>query len=303
MSMSVSTRRFLLSGWIKPSSDNEKTQQDRAERMVREAIKASDTFDGSDIKIYTKGSYPNNTNVRRDSDVDVVVELQDCVYFDYLPGQTPAARSSEPYSGPWTPATWRSAVQAALIDSFRASRVSAGKVAINISAVSASRPSADVVPSFDYLRYDDPFRQTVHNGSCVFPSDGGEKIINWPDQQLQNGRMLNSKISGRYKYYVRALKNAENTLAAAGTMTELPSYFMECLVYNTPIATLQTGGLDAGFRATLYHLWATLRDGAAYDSWTEPNELKWLFKGQQKWTVDDAKDLVQATWNYLGYGS
>jgi hypothetical protein len=34
----------------------------------------------------------------------------------------------------------------------------------------------------------------------------------------------------------------------------------------------------------------------------EPNGLKWLFKGDQKWTQDDAKSLVLATWNYLGYG-
>lgn len=303
MSMSPNARRLPLSEWVKPSSDNEKSQQERAERMVRNAIKSSDAFNSSNVKIYTKGSYPNNTNVRQDSDVDVVVELQDCVYYDYLSGQEPATETSKSYSGTWTPATWRSAVRTALIAHFGTSSVTPGRIAINISAVSGSRPSADVVPSFDYFRYDDPFRRTAHNGSCVFPSDGGEKIVNWPDQQLDNGQALNKQTGSRYKCYVRALKNAENTLVDIGTINDLASYFMECLVYNVPVATLRSGDLDTGFRATLYHLWAGLKDGSAQDKWIEPNELKWLFEGHQKWTVDDAKGLVRATWNYLGYGS
>jgi len=303
MSMSESARRLLLSEWIKPSSDNEKSQQERAERMVRDAVKSSDAFNSSNVKIYTKGSYPNNTNVRQDSDVDVVVELQDCVYYDYLPGQEPATETSKPYSGSWTPATWRSAVRAAMVAHFGTSSVSAGRIAININAVSGSRPSADVVPSFDYFRYDDPSRCAAHNGSCVFPSDGTKKIINWPDQQLKNGQALNSRTGSRYKYYVRALKNAENTLADAGTINDLPSYFMEGVVYNVPVTTLRAGDLDDGFQATLYYLWSGLKDGSAQDNWDEPNDLKWLFKGHQKWTVDDARGLVRATWNYLGYGS
>lgn len=80
MGLSPTQRNAVLSNWIKPSSDDEKAQQDRAERLVRAAIGESDDFDDAEVEIYTKGSYPNNTNVRRDSDVDVVVELHDCFY-------------------------------------------------------------------------------------------------------------------------------------------------------------------------------------------------------------------------------
>ena len=104
MGLSTGDRTALLSQWIKPSSDDEQNQQARAERMVREAIAAHAAFDDSNVRIYTKGSYPNNTNVRRDSDVDVAVEPQDCVYYDYLPGVTaPASSKPGPYSGSWTP--------------------------------------------------------------------------------------------------------------------------------------------------------------------------------------------------------
>ncbi|MDT9664903.1 hypothetical protein RTZ71_29745 [Rhodococcus qingshengii] len=79
--MSASERAQLLSKWIKPSSENEQAQQERAEDMIRKAITTCAAFDGSSVLVYTKGSYPNNTNVRRDSDVDVTVELQDCFYY------------------------------------------------------------------------------------------------------------------------------------------------------------------------------------------------------------------------------
>ncbi len=90
-------------------------------------------------------------------------------------------------------------------------------------------------------------------------------------------------------------------MAAAGTISDLPSYLMECLVFNVPNPTLQTGTLDAGFKETLRWLYLRLNDGSAYEDWVEPNYCKWLFKGVQKWTVDDAKTLVLKTWNYLGY--
>ncbi|BCJ70708.1 hypothetical protein CS0771_02520 [Catellatospora sp. IY07-71] len=303
MGMTATERRETLSRWIKPSSDHEQDQQERAERMVRQAIKASDAFASSNVLIYTKGSYPNNTNVRRDSDVDVVVELQDCIYFDYLQGQKPASESSSPYSGSWTPSTWRYAVRNALVGYFGSDGVDAtGRIAINVKAVAGSRPSADVVPSFDYRRYDDPNRRTTHIGSCVFPSDGGDKIVNWPTQQLTNGRSLNTSTGGRYKYYVRALKNAENTLVSLGKIKDLPSYFMECLIYNVPKDYLTSGDLSRGFELTLSHLWSKLNDGSAQETMVEPNDLKWLFKGHQKWTVNDAKTLVLATFDHLGYG-
>lgn len=272
--------------------------------MVRKAITTCDTFDGTNLLIYTKGSYPNNTNVRRDSDVDVVIELHDCLYYDYKEGVIGAEPPLPPYRGTWNPENWRQAVVDALVAAFGADSVdTSGRVAINISAVEGSRPSADIVPSFDYRRYDNSDLTAWHEGSCVFPTDGGSKIVNWPRQQLDNGRSLNTQTNHRYKNYVRALKNAENFLAAEGTIDELPSYFMECLVYNVPASTLTTGDLDGGFRATLVSLWSLLESEEGERKMVEPNRMKWLFTSDKKWSIEDGKDLVLATWGHLGYGS
>ena len=185
MTMTAIDREKLLSAWIQPSSDDEQTQQDRAQRMVTDAVKAHDPLKTARLYVYAKGSYANNTNVRRDSDVDIVVECQDCCYYDYMPGQKPTTPVSTPYGGEWTPTKLRSEVTMALNNSFGSSAIdSSGKVALVVAAVPGSRPGIDVVPSFDYFLYDDPQRKSYRRGSCVWPKTGSTKIVNWPDQQL-----------------------------------------------------------------------------------------------------------------------
>jgi phage tail protein X len=307
VTMSASERQILLSRWIQPSSTDEKVQQDRAGRMVADAVSVHPVFAGSTVKTYTKGSYPNNTNVRRDSDVDVVVEMHDLAYWGFNSNVDDKSAQGNPYKGDWTPDRWRSEVVRAMVSVFGASDVdTSGKIAINIKAVPGSRPSADVVPSFLYYRYNDANRsqKLADQGSCVFPQGSTTKVVNWPQQQLDMGKAKNSATGGRYKYYARALKNAENTLANDGLIDELPSYLMECLAFNVPDGVLTRGTLDTGFRDTLSHMWASLTDGTADQTWVEPNWQKYLFRDtQQKWAIEDGKVLVRATWNYLGYAS
>ena len=302
MGMPAGDRQRLLSDWIKPSSGAEQTRQERAESMVRGAINAHLAFKGVNLRVYAKGSYPNNTNVRVDSDVDIVVENHECHYWDYHSDVDPVPpRHVNPYEGPWTPPVWRHEVTQALINCFGKSDVdTTGSIALIVSEKPGSRPSTDVVPSYLYYRYDSADRRVANQGSKVFKATTGS-IINWPEQQLDNGRAKNNATNRRYKNYVRALKNAENYLVKQGTITRKPSYLMECLGYNVPNGTLTTGDLDQGFRATLVWLWQNLTDNYARENWLEPNRLKYLFGSHQKWTVEDAKSVVLETWRLLGY--
>jgi hypothetical protein len=270
--------------------------------MVTDAVKGHSALTSAKSYVYTKGSYANNTNVRRDSDVDIVVECQSHSAYDYMPGQDPpTAKAATPDNSEWSsPARFRHEVIAALTASFGASSIdTTGKVAIAIAPVPGSRPSIDVVPSYDYFLYNDSQKNSWRRGSCVFPTSGN-RIVNWPDQQLENGRAKNQRTGSRYKNFVRALKNAENALVKAGTINEKPSYLMECLVWNVKDATLKSGNLSDGFRGTLFELWQGL-DKNNTDDWTEPNDIKYLFKGDKKWTVDDAKSVVLETYRYLEY--
>jgi hypothetical protein len=301
MTTTQTSRERLLSQWIKPSSEDEKAQQDRAQRMIVDAVKAHEPLRSAKLEVFAKGSYPNNTNVRRDSDVDIAVQCTVCQYYKYMPGQAPAQHPGSPYEGEWMPAHLRSEINRALVTAFGASSVKSGKIALTVSAVAGSRPSVDVVPSFDYVLYSDTQRKGKREGSCVFPKDRTSYIVNWPAQQLANGRDKNTATGGRYKNFARALKNAENTLVKNGAIEELPSYFMECLAWNVANDTLRRGNdLSTGFRGTLYELWDAL-DNDKTSEWTEPNDIKYLFRSGQSWTPAEAKQLVLKTWHYLDY--
>lgn len=93
--MAVTTRDWekTLRDWSKPSSDTEEEKCERVQRMIKQAIAAYPRFLQVELKVYAKGSYANNTNVRLDSDVDVAVELRRSLYFDgtSVPGFSPGA--------------------------------------------------------------------------------------------------------------------------------------------------------------------------------------------------------------------
>ncbi|WP_198342168.1 hypothetical protein [Nitrosococcus watsonii] len=105
-----------LAGWTGPSSDTEKDKQDRTERMIREAINAHEPFNNCSLKVFAKGSYANNTNVRTDSDVDIAVQCTECQYWEESGKGNPPP--SNPYEGIWTPAKLRAELLTAMQTKF-----------------------------------------------------------------------------------------------------------------------------------------------------------------------------------------
>lgn len=203
------------------------------------------------------------------------------------------------------PDSWRQEVVNALKDYFGAGNVKTdGKLAINIPEVKGSRPSIDIVPSFVYIRYDDATRTSANTnyGSCVFPKDGGKKTVNWPQQQYDNGVKKNDQTGKRYKYFVRALKNAENVLSESGVIDELPSFFMECLVYNaeSTLFNYSNDNLETAFGKVLDDLESKLETNEEFPM-VEPNEMKFLFRSDAKWTLSQGKRLIKQTKLMMGY--
>lgn len=294
-----SDRVELLSLWAQKSSPSERDRQERAERMIGEAIARHPAFRGVQIAVYAKGSYRNETNVRLDSDVDVVVENRELAYFEYM-GESPAVVNPSPYAGPWTPEVWRDEVHAALRNHFPVGDVAAGNTAILVKERPGSRPSADVVPSFQFIQYYRPDRSLKEIGTKVFRKSGAD-VVNWPQQQLVNGGRKDTATRGRYKAFVRILKRAENQLVEDGLVKAKPSYLMECLIWNVPNEVLLMSRIDDAFCETLRWLWHQLGDGYKREDWLEPNQIKYLFHVNQKWTREDAQEVVLKTWKLLEY--
>ncbi|MFJ3966084.1 nucleotidyltransferase [Streptomyces sp. NPDC090036] len=289
-------RIALINRWKSPPGASEQVRLDRAERMVKEAVRLHEPFHGFSITVAAKGSYPNNTNVRGDSDVDIKVQLNNLFFYD---GASWLNRP-DPYTGPWTPEEFRAEVKRALVGHFRVIETD-HNIAFNVPEVVGSRPSTDVVPCFKYVFYDSSAVGGQYEGSIVFGRDG-KKIINWPELQLANGKAKNTRTNLRYKFVVRVLKNVENDLTAQGVIKALPSYFAECLIYNVPDHILLAGGFDDAVRASLHEVDRQLTGlwfGA--QRMVEPNEIKKVFGEGQKWAEKDGRELIEGALHYLNY--
>lgn len=286
-----------LVGWTGPSSDSEQEKQDRTERMVREAVSEHAPFADCQLQVYAKGSYPNNTNVRADSDVDIAVE---CTEAEYWGESTPGAHTPrKKYTGPWTPEKLRAELIAALRNKFGNDVDTSGSTALVVNSSSA-RVDADVVPCFSYRHYFANGGSRV--GTKIFKCDGSG-IVNYPAQQLANGRAKNNRTGYAYKKIVRILKRVENLMVQAGDYNAVPSYFLECLPYNCPDSIYSGSNWTQTLRAVLTYIWDALQGEEPDDSslrWVEVNGCFYLFHSSQEWTRADGRSFANTTWNFLG---
>jgi hypothetical protein len=289
--------------WLKnsigPASSTEEADRDRTEKRIRDAIVADRRL-GGNVRVFVKGSYANNTNVRRDSDVDIAVEWK---AWAYISKTNQAAGLSWEQLGVTTgsrgpqPSEYRRWVEEALIAAFGTANVdTSGNKAITVTGGSTTL-DADVVACFRHKRYDGPGR-APHVGIRLYPKNGGT-VENWPEQNRSNGNAKNSATGRRYKQLVRALKRLENDMVQVGRLdSPVHGYFIECLLYNLPNRVLQLATYKATALTVLATMWEAIRDDEHTD-WVEVNGLKWLWRGGQTWTTQEASDFAYAAWNYI----
>ena len=191
-----------------------------------------------DLEIFLQGSYANATNIRADSDVDVVVMTRQTFQgsvdrlgaaarasFDALPAATFGATDL------------RAEVMKALVAYYGQSRVHPKNKCIKIDKRDGYA-DADVVPCLQYRwftsAYSDVTSQYVE-GIAIHPLHGG-RIINFPKEHIKNGQSKNGRCSGTYKSTVRQVKRLRNRAVDQGLLADgiAPGYLLECMVYNAP---------------------------------------------------------------------
>jgi hypothetical protein len=290
-----------LSGWTGPSSNSEQDKQDRTKNMIHEAISEHSAFSDVRLSVFAKGSYANNTNVRTDSDVDIAVQCTEAEYWEEAQPGLRLSNSGSDYRGKWTPTLLRSELTAALVEKFGTTAVDTSNSTAIFVKSSSARVDADVVPCFSYRRYmaggDDLL------GTKIFKKSGGT-IINYPDQQLKEGRAKNIRTGNAYKKSVRILKRLENLLVAESRCEELASYFVECLAYNCPDPVFAHSTWTETVKAMLIEIWKNTQGNEPADEssrWLEVNRCFFLFHPKQNWTRADAQGFAEAAWNYLGF--
>lgn len=206
---------------------------------IKNTLEAAGNFyAGRNYKVFLHGSYGNDTNIYAESDVDIVIQLNDCFRHDLkeLPDdQKEAFRAAYP-KATYTHVEFKKDVLSVLEAKY-SNDVMPGDKAINIAA-NGSRRKADVIAAVQYRRYYkflSTSDQAYDEGICFF-SGSGECIANYPKQHSENCTTKHQSTQKRFKPMVRVLKNLREKLIAEEMVASgiAPSYYLEGLLYNLP---------------------------------------------------------------------
>jgi hypothetical protein len=287
-----------LRSWAKAPGQTELDKCDNAVTAARKAKDASATLSKHTIKVFAQGSYCNRTNVREDSDVDVCICCSDSVFSDLPEGmQDSDFGLSSPADYSYN--SFKNDVGLALTEYFANGHVTLGHKAFDIKE-NTYRIAADVIPCFEHRRYAKD--RTWITGTAFVPDNAG-RIENWPNQHYDKGVAKNKEMGGRFKDVVRILKrlrykmNDEKIAAAA----PIPSFLIECLVWNAKPSAFGHATYTEDVREVLANLFNNTLTFDRCKEWGEINELKYLFRSGQPWTLVQAHAFLSAAWDYLEF--
>ena len=292
----------IFSSWGASPSETERTKCENAERAVRKAIAESATLNSKRIEVFAQGSYANRTNVRQDSDVDVCVLCTDTFFPDYSMSEGLNDAVFGYSDAGYHYRDFKNDVEAALISYFGASAVTRGKKAFDVHE-NTYRMDADVIPCFEHRRYLGTPQDPRYVSGTKFLPDNGGAVINWPRQNYENGVLKNDATGRRFKAVVRILKRLRNEMVDKGhaVAEPIPSYLIECLVWNVPDETFGGDTYWEDVHNALAHLWNETRSDEKCKEWGEVNERKYLFNAAQPWRRDRVNAFLDAAWNYVGF--
>lgn len=223
--------KTILESYSQPIGYTEKEQCERAIDMVKDALveygyKISNErknyslegyafyyefkeFDfNSTITVLVQGSYANNTNIKRYSDVDVSVILKPIVSISLEKSFN----------------NFKTKIYTALYRKFGSDVVRKNK-SINIKG-NTYRKSIDVVPTYS-------IGLNIENG-IQFLTDKGEKIVNYPLKQINNENLKDKQTRYMFKKYVRILKNIKEDMeeSCIQSAKKIGSFQIESLLWN-----------------------------------------------------------------------
>lgn len=253
---------------------------------IRNALNSYAWPDGISFEVYLQGSYKNDTNIRRDMDVDLVVQLNSTFYSN-LSEEQKRYLGLSPDSYGWN--DFRSDVLKALKDYYGSLIITEGNKSIKVKATSGRLP-ADVVVSTQYRKYRSLNSHNYVEGMTFWTRNESRQVINYPKIHYDNGVKKHQNTNNQYKPTVRMFKNIRNYLEENYHISNslAPSYFLECLLYNVP---------NDNFRGSYQDVFCNIVNWlskANLESFVCQNEqLKLFGDAPEQWSIYNAKKFIQ----------
>jgi predicted nucleotidyltransferase len=275
------------------SQQGAQTTAKATHESIRTALSAdSSSIKGKEYEIFLQGSYKNDTNIRGDSDVDVVVKLTSTFSSnkDELPAEEQQLHKEAYRDATYSWTDFRRDVLESL-RKYYGSLVTEGNKSIKIAA----RPgtlNADVVVSCQYRKYR-RFRSSTDNsyadGIIFWTRPDNNCIISYPKPHYDNVVEKNRLTNMQFKPSVRMFKNARTHLVDKGVISDAlaPSYFIECMIFNVP-----NSKFDTSFRNTYCNVAKWLNEVEIKELYCPNNEIKLFGTDSRQWSVDSAKSFI-----------
>jgi hypothetical protein len=262
-------------------------------------ITALERFNWNGVKYipYLQGSYGNDTNIRENSDVDLVVELTSVCYSNLT--------ENEKKQLGLIPASYRLVyfrwdVISALTAYYGSDYLDIGgsKSLKVLPDDSNNRLKTDIVVCANYKYYDN-LRVTAEG--IIFKTSTGEEIVNYPKQHSSNGSQKNASANNFYKPSIRMFKNARERIVEKkpSLIGRFPSYFIECLLFN-----VTNSKFTSSFRDTYFNVINWLGDALSSEMARYmkcQNYMSLLFGSfSVQWNLSDAQLFVselKELWN------
>ena len=148
------------------------TQSSETYNTIKNALEVdSSPYAGKNHKVFLQGSYGNDTNIYAESDVDIVIKLNDCFLHDLqkLPDTQKEAFQAAHSDATYTHVNFKNDVLTVLGDKY-GDDINSGDKAISIAA-NGGRRKADVIAAVQYRRYHkflSTSDQLYDEGICFF---------------------------------------------------------------------------------------------------------------------------------------
>lgn len=234
---------------------------------------------GIDFEVYLQGSYKNDTNIRGDSDVDVVVQLNS-TFCSNLSEDQKRLLGITPASYFWS--NFRADVLRALNNYYGQGIVTEGNKSLKLKSNNGRLP-ADVVVSLQYRLYKTVNYYDYIEGMCFWSRNDSRQIYNYPKAHYDNGVAKHQSSNKWYKPSVRMFKNIRNSIDGDST----PSYFLECMLYNVPNTKF---GISYGDTFCNVVNWLKETDLSGFVC--QNCQLSLYGSSQEQWSTTEARQFI-----------
>ena len=262
---------------------------------IRNALARHQWPDDVRYRTYLQGSYRNNTHLRRQSDVDVVVELTSLPIRDssLLPdSQKRLLKTTYPVPEyGWR--RFRRDVLRVITVRFGESRVREGRKTLKLVMESPEIP-VDVVVAVRYLTYTEYSSQRSYKhteGMGLYLPVESRWTVSYPHLHRRNGVGKEKTTNWWFRRTIRMFKNARAKLVEESRLAPATarSYQIECLLYNVPDGRLGRS-YQSAYSSTLY--W--LRENDLSGFYCQNKQVPLFDGGPDSWNERNARTLIDA---------